>query len=222
METMKQSTQNDGFAAKVFTRVLATLGMVLTLAACGNSSSNNTGGLSGCVNCTSLTNAQPMATYNSESSTLLNPGAYGNSYFPLEMTNMTLYGNGINTVTGFNNGVSGVNSAYGLNVDTYQGAVAVNGTMVIGAQLYDSSGICTIPAGNYTLQTYSQGYMSGGIIQTIQLVANGNIQMTLSGAVIAPSTTGNGYVMSGYLQIVSAPSINGSTAQCGAFGTPMD
>lgn len=201
METLNTTKQTQGFATKVFTRVLASLGVVLALAACGNSSSNNTGGLSGCVNCSSLTNAQAMATFQSTS--------IYSTQFPLQMTNMTLYGNNVtNTIAGFN-GTTTTQS-----VDTYQGAIAVNGTMIIGAQIMDVSGACIIPAGTYTVQTYSQGYMSGGDLQ-VQMLVNGNIMMTLQQGMIA--NYNGSYWVSGALIINSVNNV-----QCNSFYTSMD
>jgi hypothetical protein len=205
METLNKSNMK-GLVTKVFTRVLASLGVVLALAACGSSSGNSTGALSGCVNCSSMTNAQAMFNFQSES---WNGYSY-NTNFPVTFTNMTMYGNNVSTtIAGFNGATTTVNA------DTYSGAIAVQGTFTVGQQISDASGICTIPAGTYTVTTYSQGQYSGGEF-VVQVLINGNILATM-GSSASPFIYGdNGYV-AGELYINSVNNVT-----CGAFYTYMD
>lgn len=201
METLNKSN-TKGLVTKVFTRVLASLGVVLALAACGSSSGNSTGALSGCVNCSSMTNAQAMFTFQSVST--------AGYQFPVSFTNMTMYGNNVSTtIAGFNGATTSVSP------DTYSGVIAVQGTFTVSQQITDASGICTIPAGTYTVSTYSQGEYSGGEF-IVQVLINGNILATM-GSSSSPFIYGDNGYAAGELYINSVNNVS-----CGAFYTYMD
>lgn len=151
METLNK--KNLSFPAKVFTQVFATLGLILTLAACGNKGGGNNnvpvvppiyGG--GCQNCAaSIPSPVLLTQFNTAS-------ADGN----VSLVNMQMYAQS----TGVTSMVSG------NNYKGYSGPVAMQGTLVVKAPQYDyvpytttPASACVLPAGTYTLQTIQVGQM---------------------------------------------------------------
>lgn len=149
MERLKFKTLS--FPAMGFTRVLAALGIMLTLAACGsNGGSGGTAyvGLNGCTNCGALTTPVTLMTYNAQS-------AMGD----VSLDGMTLYGNQ----------ASITNYAGSSPVYWYNGPIATQGTLTVRAPQRDQMGACYLAPGSYPVQTYSVGTMTSGAATFSQL-----------------------------------------------------
>lgn len=178
METLKK--MNLSFPAKVFTRVFAALGILLTLVSCGNKGggSNNTiavappvyGG--GCQNCAvSIPSPVLLTTFNTQS-------LDGN----LSLVNMQMYAQ--------STGVTAM--ASGNNYKGYSGPVAIHGTLVVNAPQYDyvpytttPATACVLPAGSYQLQTIQVGQIGYGGVDLFMpkiISAVGGIELKIEAA----------------------------------------
>lgn len=196
------------FPAKLFTFAFATLGLMLTLASCGNKGGNDYVAPvvppiygNGCTNCQGITAPFTMATFTSQGST---------GYISLQ--NMV--------VTGQTNGT--VPSASGSMYKGYVGPVATQGTLVVSQTITEysqgfnnGSTTCTVPAGTYAIQTRMVGQMndtmkSGGDITFPSLyTTTGGIEISIE----APSSYGFGFLNNGqnlYAK-VSIVRVNGVT-----------
>ncbi len=162
METLKNKKLS--FPAKVFTRVFAALGLILTLAACGNKDGgNNTVAVAppvygnGCQNCgVAIPSPVLLATFQMQ-----NPN--GNVVF----SNMQMYAQSSSIVA----------SASGNAFRNYQGPIAVHGQMTVTQVIKDLSGGCIIQPGTYNLQTSSVGQMgaAGGDVIIPSLITTGGL-----------------------------------------------
>ena len=180
------------FPAKLFTFAFATLGLMATLAGCGNKGGNDSPPVvvtpidgNGCTNCQGITAPFTMATFTAHGST---------GYISFQ--NMI--------VTGQTNGT--VPSASGSMYRGYVGPVAVQGTLVVKQNITEyspgftqGSTTCTVPAGTYTIQSQLVGQMndtikSGGDISFPSLyTTSGGIEISIE----APSSYGFGFLNNG-------------------------
>jgi hypothetical protein len=198
METLKK--KNLSLPSQVFSRVIATLLIIVGMAACGNKDGGTANtppplvGLNGCQNCGAITSPIAITTFNSESMYM--------TQWPVRMTNMQMFGE----ATRFQ---AGSTSSYNL----YDGPVAIQGTLEIQAPLYSNNNACVIPAGSYPLQTYSVGSISRGNNLLVPDMVAGGIRLKMIGA----SYVGGGSMLvnesgairwKGTLEIVSFNNIN--------------
>lgn len=180
------------FPAKLFTFAFASLGLMLTLASCGNKGGNDYVAPvvppiygNGCTNCQGITAPFTLATFTSQSST---------GYFSLQ--NMV--------VTGQTNGT--VPSASGSMYKGYVGPVAAQGQLVVAQTITEyspgftqGSTACTVPAGTYTVQSQTVGQMNdiwkngGDIILPSLYTTSGGIEISIE----APSSEGLGFLNNG-------------------------
>ena len=166
MERLNKKTLS--FPAMRITRVLATLGTVLVLAACGKGDGGGGGGAvtpippSSCGSCTGITSPQLLTTVSMEAASRV-----------MAFTNMQIFGDaGYFTPT-----------ATGNYYNTYRGPIGMSGTLVVTTTAYDTyGGGCVIPAGTYYVQSNSQGVMDMGMLQVQSLIStSGAIEFAIQG-----------------------------------------
>lgn len=177
METLKNKKLS--FPAKVFTRVFAALGLLLTLAACGNKGGGNNNVAvappvygNGCQNCgVAMPSPVLLTTFNTKS-------LDGN----VSLMNMQMFAQstGVNTM------------ASGNNYKGYSGPVAMQGTLVVNATQYDyvpytttPATACALPAGTYTLQTVHVGqigYCGVDLVMPKLISTVGGIELKIEAA----------------------------------------
>lgn len=149
METLNKKTLS--FPAKIFTQVVAALGIILTLTACGKSDGGNNTTVvapiygSGCNNCSAISSPTLLTTFQSQS-------ADGN----MSLVNMRVYAQ--------SSGIKAVPS--GNNYKSYSGPAAIQGQLVVRVAQYDyvphtsqAASNCVIPAGTYNVQTSAVGQL---------------------------------------------------------------
>ncbi|HEX7673675.1 MAG TPA: hypothetical protein VF412_05865 [Bdellovibrio sp.] len=159
METLK--LKKLSFSARLFTRAVAALSVMIFMAACGNKGGdsappNTLLGITNCATCaTSIPSATAIDVFSAKNATGL-----------AQFANMQL----IVSATMFTPGAS---SAYNL----YTGPVAVQGQFIAGTTLVDPAATygygnsCTIPAGTYVMQSSTVGQMSLGMLQLPELIS---------------------------------------------------
>lgn len=167
METLKM--KNLSFSARLFTRAVAALSVMVFMAACGNkggdSVPNGLLGITSCASCaTSIPSPIAIDTFSARNTSGL-----------AQFVNMQL----IVSSTMFTPGVS---SVYNL----YTGPVAVQGQFIAGTNLVDPaatygySSSCTIPAGTYMMQSSTVGQMSLGMLQLPELISTTGLIIRMS------------------------------------------
>ena len=222
---------------KIKTFLLA-LGL-MSLVACGKSNSGSNNGNNVvlnpgvCANCTGVQNPVLLGSFVSESS---RP-----SEFPVSITQGQIFGSGYGGVgtgypvtgypaTGYPTTGYPVNG-YTNNINTYQGAVSVQGVLAVGARIGDEAAVnygyglqpgtalpanyqgCILEPGNYPMTTAAASQISNGIITNLELVS-GTIRLRLEQGVVWREN--NQLRLRGTLRIVS---IGGRT--CAPFFTSI-
>ncbi|WP_413568121.1 hypothetical protein ACLWBD_10315 [Bdellovibrio sp. HCB117] len=177
MERLNKKTLS--FPAMVFTKALAALGIVLTLAACGKGDSGGTTpivGINGCQNCGGITAPTVITTFSSQAST--------NAF---TLSNMQVYAQA---------GLIQPNAS-GYNYKWYNGPIAMQGTLTVPTTFYDTTNSgCVVPAGTYYLQTYSVGQLGNlgaNVSVPALLTTAGNIELKIESTGVA----GGGFVDEG-------------------------
>ncbi|KHD89583.1 MAG: hypothetical protein OM95_02285 [Bdellovibrio sp. ArHS] len=178
MERLNKKTLS--FPAMVFTRALATLGVVLTLAACGKDNGGGSApivvGINGCQNCGAITAPTVLTTFNSQAAS----GAFA-------LTNMQVYAQA---------GLIQPNAS-GYNYKWYNGPIAIQGQLTVPTAFHDTTNSgCVVPAGTYYLQTYSVGQLGNlgaDVLVPSLMTTTGNIELKIESAGVA----GGGFVDEG-------------------------
>ncbi|MNJ94775.1 hypothetical protein D3C87_124770 [compost metagenome] len=183
MEKLNKKTLS--FPSQLFTKAVAALTIVLTLAACGNSGDggSNYGGIVDCQNCSAVI-ANPIAITNFVSD--------GMAYPRISMQNMTLFGD-----------VAFMRPNHSTPYNGYNGPVAVQGTLVLHDPLQCPG--ATVPAGSYALTTRAAGNMVNGSNLTVPEMIAGplRIRMTYSGNLSSLNPVNGVIRWTGALEVIS-------------------
>jgi len=174
METLNKKTLS--FSARLFTRAIAALALVTSVAACGN---NGGGGVTGPqLGTTGIVTLNNCATCTSSMGSTLAIDIFN----ARDARGIALLQNMQLIVSGYNF-VPGVSSSYNL----YNGPMATQGTFVVTQTTFDpATGQCVIPAGSYVIQTAEVGQMfSPGLFRVPTLVSTtGNIVLEVREGVL--------------------------------------
>lgn len=217
-----------------FKTFLLALGL-MSLVACGKSNSGSKNGNNVvlnpgvCANCPGLQNPVLLGSFVAESS---RP-----SEFPVSITQGQIFGSGnggVGTgypVTGYPTMGYPVNGQTTNNINTYQGAVSVQGVLAVGARIGDEVAVgygnglqpgaalpanyqgCILERGNYPMTTAAASQISNGIISNLELVS-GTIRLRFEQGLVWREN--NQLRLRGTLRIVS---VGGRT--CAPFFTSI-
>lgn len=189
--------------AKLTIKVLIVALGALALSACGksNSSSNNGGNAivtpGVCANCAGVQNPILLGSFVSESS---RPAE-----FPIAITEGQIFGSGYGVASGYpvtypGTTYPGTTGYVTNNINTYQGAVSLQGQLLVSQRIGDEVAVgsnwstgtalpanyqgCVIEPGTYPMTTTVAGQISMGTNLNIQELAAGTIRMKLENAMV--------------------------------------
>ncbi|NUN05549.1 MAG: hypothetical protein HUU57_07290 [Bdellovibrio sp.] len=172
------------FPAKLFTFAFASLGLMLTLASCGNKGGNDYVAPvvppiygNGCTNCAgSFPSPVVLTTFEMQSGD-------GN----IKFTGMQMTAESTKISPNYS----------GNNYRNYSGPIAIQGTMTVASQETDYTTGCVLQPGSYAVNTYSVGQMGfagGDIVIPTVVTADGLTEMRVDEGVLTSATRLYAYV----------------------------
>jgi hypothetical protein len=206
MERLNKETLS--FPALRIARVIATLGMVFALVACGDKGG---GGAvaptpvypNGCMTCSGITNPVVLTSFSMQSSD--GSSWYGGGQASMIFQNMQIFGQSSNYAS----------------ATSYQGPIAVQGTLVVTKPVADVDGYgrqitgCILQPGTYYVQSNGSAQMGGyGQFQIPSMVST-SLTMEL---IIDAASNGGGLVGQSALAIVQIRSISGIQCSSNFYG----